>query len=183
MSNHSTATRLPVEFVRKPTQALKRKTRSKARDRNNFLRLPFLANRNSKTDARHWSVPATGGYFGGYETGEAMALLFLKYLRDRNNSAPDSPLAFIVQSFAIRFEQEGGAAMERMPSPEQSSGYKSIRGQYVGFFNTLNGWLAASVQNMGTNLDRLTEQDLMRRANIGLGFDDDAYMASLSDDE
>lgn len=83
-----------------------------------------------------------------------------------------------------RFEQEGGKLMaNRRPIEEWSSSFDSFRGQYVGFFNTVTTWLAASAKQLGSSLDRIDERDLVNRANAGLGFDSAGYIASLADDE
>ena len=173
-------TRLPAAFVGKTPNPIKRKTRGKP----GFRRLPFVAGWRTESASPCWNVPASGGYFGGYETGEAMAQAFLKFLREEKGDFPAYWLTGIVESFMTRFEQEGGKAMaDRSPCSEWSEPFEAFRGQYCGFFNTVSQWLAASAKHLGSNLDRITEQDLVRRANAGLGFDHVAYMASLSDDE
>lgn len=172
-------TRLPVEFINSPPTPIKRKTRGKT----GFRRLPFVAGRHSKSANPFWNIPASGGYFGGYETGEAMALAFLKFLREEDSNIPSYWLTKIAESFMCRWEQEGGSDMAERRHLNHSDGFDSIRGQYVGFFNTLSQWLSAAAKGMGSNLDRMTERELVARANMGLGFNHIAYMASLSDDE
>ncbi|MDD3676036.1 hypothetical protein [Thauera propionica] len=173
-------THLPAGFAGKPPLPIKRKTRVK----RGFRRLPFVAGRSANSAAPCWNVPASGGYFGGYETGEAMAQAFLKFLREEEGGFPAYWLTFIVESFMIRFEQEGGKAMaDRVPCSERSETFVAFRGQYCGFLNTVSQWLAASAKHLGASLDRISEQDLVRRANAGLGFDQAAYMASLFDGE
>jgi hypothetical protein len=173
-------TRLPAAFVGKAPNPIKRKTRGKS----GFRRLPFVAGRRTESASPFWNVPASGGYLGGYETGEAMALSFLKFLREEKVDFTVYWLTGIVESFMIRFEQEGGKAMaDRRPCSEWSETFDAFRGQYCGFFNTVSKWLAASAKHLGSNLDRITEQDLVSRANAGLGFDHVAHMDSLSDDE
>lgn len=173
-----TQSRLPVAFVGKASEPIKRKPRSKP----SFSSLPFVAGSSSDVDAPNWNVYAAGGYFGGYETGEAMAMSFLKFLREEKSDYPVY-LTGIVESFMVRFEQEGGKAMKDRSPSEWSDGFDSLRGQYVGFFNTLSHWLVASAKYLGGNLDQVSEQDLVRRANAGLGFDHVAHMASLPDED
>lgn len=169
-----------VAFVGKTPTPIKCKTRGKP----GFRRLPFVAGLRSESAAPCWNVPASGGYFGGYETGEAMAQAFLKFLHEEPDDLPSYWLTDIVQSFMVRFEQEGGKAMaDRSPCSERSETFQAFRGQYCGFFNTVSQWLAASAKHLGSNLDRITEQDLVHRANAGLSFDHVAYMASLSDED
>lgn len=174
------ATRLPAAFVGKTPNPIKRKTRGKP----GFWRLPFVAGWRTESASPCWNVPASGGYFGGYETGEAMAQAFLKFVREEKGDFPAYGLTDIVESFMTRFEQEGGKAMrDRSPFGGQSETFEALRGQYCGFFNTVSQWLAASATHLGSGLDRIEEQDLVRRANAGLGFDHVAYMASLSDED
>lgn len=169
---------LPSAFVRKVPNPIKRKTRGKP----GFHRLPFVANWHAKSSAPLWNVPASGGYFGGYRTGEAMAQAFLKFLReDELDSLSADRLTGIAESFMVRFAQEGGEARQNQFSAEWGDAYQSFRGQYVGFFNTLSRWLVASAKHLGSSLDGVEEQDLVRRANAGLGFDEAAYMAALTD--
>jgi len=147
--------------------------------RTPFLQLPFVGSRGTKRTKRFWDVPATGGYFGGYKTGEAMALAFLKFLRADESEYPNYQLTQIVESFMVRFEEEGGEAMVDRRISDWSTSFDSLRGQHVGFFNTLSVWLAAAAKNLGPRLDNLTEQELVRRANAGLKFDSAAYIAEL----
>lgn len=179
MNTTQRATILPAAFVGKTTNPIKRKTRGNP----GFCRLPFVAGRRAKSASPCWNVPASGGYFGGYETGKAMAQAFLKFLRVEEGDLAAYSLTGIAESFMIRFEQEGGKAMaDYSPCSERSETFEAFRGQYVGFFNTVSQWLAASAKHLGSNLDQLTEQELVRRANAGLGFDHVAFMASLSDE-
>jgi len=171
-------TRLKSAFIGRTATPLKVPRGAKA----GAARLPFVASWRTETPARYWNAPASGGYFGGYETGEAMALMFLKFLRAEEGELAPMTLTQIAESFMVRFDQEGGYATNKRRGDSGDS-FDSLRGQYVGFFNTLSTWLAASAKTLGASLDRLAEQDLVQRANWGLGFDDAAYMASLSGHE
>jgi hypothetical protein len=164
--------RLPVSFIRKGQVKLKRKSRAAS----GTARLPFIG--GSGPD-RCWNIPATGGYFGGYETGEAMAQAYLKMQRSSASTSCFFVTA-IVASFMARFEKEGGSEMAARRD-QWSEGYESFRGQYVGFFNTISAWLDRAAVNCGSELDRITDDDIRTRANAGLAFDDAAYMASFSD--
>jgi hypothetical protein len=169
-------TRLPAQFVGKPAAYLKAR-----KDKTGFWALPFVAGVRGKSAAPYWGVPASGGYFGGYETGEAMAKCFLKYLRVHGNRRdPSHYLAAIVGDFMVRFVQEGGGAERPMVREDLDGGYDSFRGQYVGFCNTLASWLIAAAQDLGAGLDAIPEGDLLCRANAGLGFDMAGYMGALS---
>ncbi|OQS31132.1 hypothetical protein [Chromobacterium haemolyticum] len=162
---------IPAAFVRKAPQRLQLHSKRKQA----FRRLPFV----NKT---LWDVPATGGYFGGYDTGEALALMFLKFLRQREaNGIEPHHLTWLAEAFMARAEEEGGQAMADLPIPEQTDSYGSFRGQYVGFFNTLTMWLSAASKHLGSKLDDIDDKTLLAQANAGLGFDEAAYLASLKD--
>lgn len=180
MSSSITKThRLPSEFVEKPPVALKYNHRAS----NNFSALPFVSNSRTKRDNRCWDVPATGGYFGGYRTGEAMALAFAKFLREDGEAAiAPAQLTCIVESFMERYEQEGGKTMRSLPMNQYSDEFSSFRGQYVGFFNTITKMLADAAVRLGGEFDRTSERELVDRANAGLGFRETAFLESLSDD-
>lgn len=158
------------------------KIKSPRKYKTGFESLPFVAGWRSKATAPRWNIPASGGYIGGYETGKAMATALLKFMRadDRNMHGylPD-----IVESFACRFEEEGGSEMASRRFDDRSEAYVSLRGQYCGFFNTLADWLADAARLMGSNLDNLSNKELIDCANKGLGFDEEAYFASLDDEE
>lgn len=126
-----------------------------------------------------WNVPTTGGYVGGYETGTAMAHDFLKMLRNDKSSMPATDLVRIFESLAIKFGVEDGPAMCAKPIPERTENFGSLRGQYVGFFNTLSEWLRAGAKHLVGGLDEMTEADLLARANAGLVFDEEAYLMQM----
>lgn len=139
-----------------------------------FHDLPFMAS-SKKCEAHYWDVPATGGYHGGYETGAALANAYLKYKR-LHQSEPHTELSHIAESFMVRFEQEGGLqSLKRVHGEDADEGMDALRGQYIGFFNTLNYWLASAVRVMGGNLDKVSEQELLDSANLGLQFDSAAF--------
>lgn len=176
MADQVMASCTPGACIQTPNYSLQYKKHIK----HGFRRLPFVAGRRMESDTPFWHVPLSGGYLGGYETGEAMAMALLKCLREEQEGS-SSYLTCITESLMIRFELEGGKTMaEQWPISERSDAYESFRGQYVGFLNTLSPWLAASAQYLGANLDYIAESFLVRQANEGLGFDHIAYMAALS---
>lgn len=49
--------------------------------------LPFLGkSQKKKIGLSFWNVPATGGYVGGCQTGEALAKLYLRSLTENSGS-------------------------------------------------------------------------------------------------
>lgn len=156
---------------------LPRRLKRKPRRKYAFQELPFVGGRKTDLAIRWWHVPARGGYVGGYQTGEAMAQAFLKFLRSQGRTNHAQQLTQVAESFMARYEQEGGRAMAGKRMTEWSEGFDSLRGQYIGFFNTVSQWLAAAAIELGRNLDQATDQELIKRANAGLDFDLSAYRA------
>lgn len=157
------------------TVFLKKKRPGKSR----LNALPFVATRNKVTIAHFLDVPATGGYLGGYQTGAAAAIAFLKYQRGEERGGPNNLLASIFESFAVRLIEEGGLEMLSKSCPDQTPTFSSLRGQYAGFFNKLSECLENAVKEAGSHLDRVTDNDLLKRMNAGLSFDEDAFIQSL----
>jgi hypothetical protein len=177
-----TVSRLPAAYIKKPALKLV----SKPKYKPGFRKLPFIAGWNSKAKAPYWNVPATGGYHGGYETGAAMAIAMLKFMREENSGFEPvitCSLPEVIESFMIRFVEEQGSEMLDRKSADRTESFASFRGQYCGFFNTLCNWLSAAAKSPGgENLDNVAEGLLVARANAGLGFDASAWIASLSDE-
>lgn len=114
-------------------------------------RLPFISKKSPDIGGMSfWSVPKTGGYGGGCNTGEALAYCYLKHLREHGNSTCGT-----LQLIAL-YMLEAGTSDD------------SIKGQAVGFFSTLEDWLAVGAQNDGASLDKLEEAFLIQQANRGL---------------
>lgn len=146
------------------------------RGKHPYLSLPFVG----KGEAGYWSVPASGGYFGGYKTGEAMAHAFFKVVRDDSATHSNTYLAAVVEAFMCRFEQEGGASVSRSARASNANdGMPALRGQWVGFFNTVMHWASIGVKRYGGGLDAVSMQALVDDANAGLGFDMAAFMKML----
>lgn len=161
MAAQHVVVRLPADFAGTPI-------RRKASSQSGFFALPFVAGARCRDlSAPNWTVPARGGFQGGYRTGEAMALTLLKHMRTAESTRNDW-LTLIADSFMGRLQEEGHAQQRVLPIPDRSHSYMSLRGQYAGFFNTLSTWLAQSAHQSGASLDTTTEQDLIARANAGL---------------
>lgn len=124
--------------------------------------LPFVGGSAIPADLRYWQVPASGGYGGGCETGEALALLYLQYLR--HSSRDDiAVLSLIAGSMRMRWLEACGsdpAGVERA--------CLSLRGQSAGFMRIVNLWLGIAARDLGDCLDQMDENNLLRQANGGL---------------
>ncbi|UPY96273.1 Bro-N domain-containing protein [Pectobacterium sp. 21LCBS03] len=147
---------------------VKAKPRSlpKPRAKDDIARLPFI---NHSSDTPNWAIPAVGGYFRGYEVGEAMAFLFLKFLNENKVPAEvgHSYYTFIMFDMFHRYELEGGHAAE--VSHSEAEAFKSIRGQLSGFLNTTSKWLIGAACGMDAEANRFTEAQLLSKANAALG--------------
>ncbi|HAK7737207.1 TPA: hypothetical protein ACOSJI_004700 [Salmonella enterica] len=167
MAAQSTVTRLPVEFVRQPAaSALRFKNRKKLP----VHRLPFVDTVPGKIGLSFWAVPKTGGYFGGNETGCALARIYMKHLKEHGIGFAGGNLQGMVLDM---FDCNNSDA------PEVSA----LRGQVVGFFVELERWLAGAAKYLEGGLDKHDNKTLLKAANAGLNFDNEAYMASLSDED
>lgn len=131
-------------------------------------RLPFVGSHSWPRNSRFWAIPATGGYGGGCATGEALALLYLKHLR--HSTVNDAPtLGWINHAMWQRLQEEsrgieGGSCITDYPST-----WLSLRGQSVGFLRVMNICLEIACRELGHCLDNMSEQELLNRANQGLG--------------
>lgn len=131
-----------------------------------FRQLPFVGK-------SAWDVPATGGFYGGCQTGEALALLFLKHLRQHGgNDHLPLDLLVIARDMALRVEQEGGQAMFDRPLSKRSASLTTLNGQMVGFFSELSRLLLAAAKRMGASLDGISDEALLAKANAGLAADE-----------
>jgi hypothetical protein len=166
MVAQSTVTKLSVELVRKPaTSALKFKNRK----RIPFHRLPFVDAVLGKIGLSFWAVPKTGNYFGGFETGNNLARIYLKYLRENGSSGGGTLPCMVLDMFDC----------ENTDDPSMSA----LRGQVVGFFSELESWVAIASRHSGDSLDHLSNTRLLEVANNGLNFDNESYFTAQSDED
>lgn len=175
---------LVVRGTRLPASAMKRNGPSIAprKGKSGFLGLPFVGRRNGKRGTFWWTVPAAGGYFGGYETGEAMAYAFMKVVREKSRENFGSYIiTHIAESFMIRFEEEGGKEMNSRGTDKFDDGFDSLRGQYIGFFNSIGKFLVSAAGSNAAYLDSIDSAALTHKANAGLKFDSRAYLDGLLD--
>lgn len=136
--------------------------------------LPFV--RFEMKVGRWWGLPATGGYEGGYKVGEAMAHIYMQYLRESEPSACPSGLAFIMESFQERMSAEGQDTYAHRPISDWPDGLSSIRGQYCGFFNTLNQSLLQFAKLLGAHLEATPRAVWLQQAIDGLTHDNDYWI-------
>ena len=114
-------------------------------------RLPFV--RLRKKSVCYWNVPRAGGYSGGCATGRALV-----YLRFRKENRQD--ITFLQHIVLDMFGMQSGKKV--------TSGYKSLKGQMVGFFSEIDRFIHASVSEKAIYLDRLGDRNLLKSANMGL---------------
>ncbi len=139
------------------------------RQKHPVRRLPFVGREHTADQSFSlWNVPASGGYCGGNMTGEAIAILYLKHVRE-NDAENCSPM---LCSMVFAWAQRLTAGDIRLGSAEEDS----LRGQMVGFSHTLSRWLAAAAQHMGDGLDARGNDALLDKANRGITFDTAAFL-------
>ena len=135
----------------------------KYRKKRPLHRLPFVGPVEGRREYSFWNVPQSGEYAGGCETGQALAQIYLKHLRE-HGTAPGGTLQNIVLDMFGTEE----ADCERL---------SSLRGQAVGFFYVLDYFLEAAAKYLGKQLDSVDNTELLKIANAGLNFSDDSKRA------
>lgn len=138
------------------------KLKTKQKRLTGIWALPFMADSPRKSSTPYWVVPATGGYTGGCRIGALMAKSYLKLLRDEPNYGCISYLGSISESIESRIKQE---YRDDLKPNEQTNEYSSLRGQKVGFFNTLDQWLSFVAKKAGGELDEISHKDQRKTAN------------------
>lgn len=134
-----------------------------------LFRLPFTSLVPNADVCCLWDVPRAGGYTGGCETGEALANLYLKHLREHGADPAGTLQGIVFDMLGIK--------------KSSNEAIQTLRGQMVGFFSELDRWLGIAAQQQGLSLDSMEEQELLKQANNGLNFDEKAYMATLSSED
>lgn len=129
-------------------------------------RLPFVGPVPGKVGFSFWRVPKTGGYEGGCRTGEALAYIYLKHLREHG-----SGVGWHLRKITLDMCDCKGVSGEEADA---------THGQIVGFFGALDEWLEVAMKHLGSQLDSLDNAALLKQANAGLSFDIEAYKATLS---
>lgn len=132
------------------------------------LNLPFIGADRTKVGGSYWAVPKTGGYWGGCETGRALAHIYLKYLHQHGPECE----GYLDRIALDMFDSD---------CPVDEAQW-TRRGQAVGFFSVLYTWLCRGIQHAGQELDALDDIALLEAANAGLNFDSEAYESSLFDE-
>lgn len=132
--------------------------------------LPFIDKVPGKRDFSFWAVPKTGGYSGGCKTGESLARLYLKHLKQHSTPFDDGRLPSIALDM---FDIERGSHAEQ----------RARLGQAVGFFRELECWLVAAVRSLDGGLDQYERKALLKAANAGLNSGDEVDMACPSDED
>ncbi len=160
-----------VSISRKPGNKLAFRPKKKASPR----RLPFVGNEHtSGKDFSYWNIPSSGGYFGGNKTGEAVAYMLLKHLRENLNT-PDSIndvyLGMMILDWNKRMMTES-----LQPGSEELD---SLHGQMVGFINIISKLLLAFVIPLYHELDKKDYKELLKQANHGIAFDEEDYFKYL----
>lgn len=120
-------------------------------------RLPFI----NRKDGNCWALPPSSGYGTGCDMGAAAADAFMKALR-ASDGVSGSQLQQLVLSL-----------LETGIDPKDSG----RRGQVVGFFSQLDGWLRAASKSFGYSLDSISEADIERRMTLAAIESEEAHAA------
>lgn len=149
-----------VSTTAKPTK-VRMKLRAKHRAKLDMHRLPFVGRDHVQEEnggVCFWDVPFTGGYFGGNETGEAIAYIYLAHLRHMSGN----------KSHKLGLGPILSEMMRRIPRTKEE--HDSRCGQLIGFASVIGTWLGAAVDQLGERLETADQVGLLKAANAGLDF-------------
>lgn len=124
-------------------------------------RLPFVDRLEAKGGYHSWAVPSLCGYHGGCKAGEALALIYLKHLRENGRGLGGNLQSVVLDMCGLGYS--AGKSVEQEAA---------LKGQIVGFFCLLEDWLAAAVKHGGENLDKVENAKLLKQANHWLSVQD-----------
>ena len=151
--------------------------------------LPLVGRLSRHCFVHPFAPPSTGGYHGGYDTGEALALLYMKQMADLGvvGTTGYSFLSTLVHSVAHRYAELGGMEQNAYPAGGQSEAFKSFTGQVNGLFNMLGSVLEVAMVTeakwlqfgAGKRLCDFTTEELLHKANAGLSFDENGFHQAL----
>ncbi|UXZ23194.1 hypothetical protein KZH41_02920 [Pseudomonas sp. YeP6b] len=141
--------------------------RSKPEGKWAWDRLPFVGKDHGRQS--FWDVPMVGGHFGGIDAGRAMALVYLKYVRDHRSDEIHNASG-ILSSILVAMDA-------KKPSTEDEAA--SLQGQRTGFMYEICSWIKAAAERLGSTLDVIPERSFVQQANEGLVRTDAAFMASI----
>lgn len=114
-------------------------------------RLPFWGDKEGLRFKSFWVVPETGGYGGGCKTGEALACVYIKHIKEHGSFG--GLLQHIVLGMAGMEDIRGGDA---------------LKGQIVGFFTTIEGFLNTANKHINYKVFDIDYKELLKQANDGL---------------
>jgi hypothetical protein len=125
-----------------------------------YKQVPFAGSTAKPT---WWNLPATGGYGGECQAGQAAATAYLKYLREmveleyRNDHG-------VLQNIVLDMLEANGVDLGHHPDSRPGD---SLRGQIVSFFSQLDQCLASEV-SFCPRLDGLSFETLGADMHAGL---------------
>lgn len=104
-----------------------------------------------------WDVPLTGGYWGGYKTGQALSLIALKHIK-ADHANPVGHLGSVVVSW-----------LERARSANQEE-FETLRAQVLGFMRAVEVAAIGGLLHTDYGTDSWDCKSLLKEANQGLAF-------------
>lgn len=112
-------------------------------------RLPFVGGKSERDGLiSFFNVPDTGGYFGGCETGDALAWLYLKYIETEGYDRAPCILSKMILDMTAEVNE-------------------SRRGQIIGFFEILESVLSKLITDNRAHFKK-DDAELLAQANAGL---------------
>ncbi|WP_268798037.1 hypothetical protein [Pseudomonas huanghezhanensis] len=158
----------PIPKSKRPLPKSKRLgLRSKPAGKLATARLAFVGKDHGRPSS--WDVPMSGGFHGGCDVGKSVFRLFLKYVRDEQSNP--CRLSSVLLESMLR-----GLASKQPETPEEVD---SVDGQRAGFLSEMGKWIEAAAAELGSSLDRVSEQELVDETNRHLARTDAALMAVI----
>ncbi|MBN1086567.1 hypothetical protein JNO12_19130 [Erwinia aphidicola] len=137
---------------------MKKKICLNQKEKNPLHRLPFIGREKGAPMISFWNVPAKGGYGGGNTTGHALALIYLRHLKEHGVN-PGGSLGSIARDMTGLGNTIDYADLSREENSRQ--------GQIISFFNTIEQVIGELLKSSNLNI-RSSNEELIAKANSGL---------------
>lgn len=121
-------------------------------------RLPFVGREKGAPMISFWNVPAKGGFGGGNTTGDALALIYLRHLKEHGVN-PGGSLGAIARDMTGLGSTFG---CDHLNGEDNSR-----HGQVISFFNTVERVLGDLLAISNINI-HTSNEELIAKANSGL---------------
>lgn len=145
-------------------------------------RLPFVGSEHTENGCfSFWNLPAAGGYQGGFSTGKAVALMYLKHLRGTRQPDADMESAYLIWMVDAWTERmfsclKQADSADKIPlrglliGKQDTTERAALRGQMAGFLSVLSECLSGAVRTRDSSLNQYSNESLLDHANAGICF-------------